>query len=72
MNLNAELWIAMAAAALFYHFARTRKAAAPIFVLVSVAVSTLIMLTNWHGYVGILIGQAVLFVVLIAYLKWRK
>lgn len=72
MNLNPELWIAMAAAALFYHFANTRKAPAAVFVLASVAVSTLIMLTNWQGYVGILIGQTILLAALIGYLKWRK
>ena len=72
MSANAELWIAMAAAALCYHYANTQKAPVAIFVLASVAVSALVMLATGFGYVGILIGQAILFAALFAYLKLRK
>ena len=72
MNLNLELWVGMGAAALFYHFANTRKADTALFVLASVAVSVLMMLVVAQGVVGLLIGQVVLFAVLFAYLKLRK
>jgi hypothetical protein len=72
MNLNLELWVAMAAAALFFHFANRSKAPAAVFVLASVAVSALVMLTVEQGYLAVLIGQVVLFAVIFAYLKIRK
>lgn len=72
MNLNLELWVAMAAAALFYHYANIRKASTPLFVLSSVAVSALVMLFVGQGYVGVLVGQATLFAVLFLYLRFRK
>ena len=72
MNLNLELWVAMGAAALFYHYANTRKAPTAVFVLASVAVSALMMLAVGQGVVAVLIGQVVLFAALFAYLKLRK
>lgn len=72
MNLNLELWVAMAAAALLYHYANIRKASAPLFVLSSVAVSALVMLIVGQGYIGVLVGQAILFAVLFLYLRLRK
>ena len=72
MNLNLELWVAMAAAALFYHYANIRKASTPLLVLSSVAVSALVMLIVGQGYIGVLAGQAILFAVLFLYLRLRK
>ena len=72
MNLNLELWVAMAAAALFYHYASARKAPAAIYVLASVAVSAIIMLTIGQGAVGVLVGQAILFAAVFVYQKLRE
>ncbi len=72
MNLDLELWIAMAAAALAYQFANVNKASTQLFLLSSVAVSVLVMLTAGPGYIGMLIGQALLFAALFLYLKSRK
>ena len=72
MNLNLELWVAMAAAALFYHYASTCKAPTAVYVLASVAVSVIIMLTIGQGAVGVLVGQAILFAAVFAYQKLRK
>ena len=72
MNLNLELWVAMAAAALFYHYANARNAPAAVYVLASVAVSAIIMLTIGQGAVGVLVAQAILFAAVFAYQKLRK
>ena len=72
MNLNLELWVAMGAAALFYHYANTRKAPTAVFVLASVAVSALMMLAVGQGVVAVPIGQVVLFAGLFTHLKFRK
>ncbi|MCY7387155.1 MAG: hypothetical protein LH481_03680 [Burkholderiales bacterium] len=75
MNLNLELWVGMAAAALFYHYAntqKTQKAPATVYVLASVAVSVIVMLTIGQGAIGVLVGQAILFAVVFAYQKLRK
>lgn len=72
MNLNLELWVAMAAAALFYHYANTQKAPTGVYVLASVAVSVIIMLTIGQGAVGVLVGQLILFAAVFAYQKLRK
>ena len=72
MNLNLELWVAMAAAALFYHYANTQKAPTAIYVLASVAVSVVVMLTIGQGAVGALVGQAILFVAIFVYQKLRS
>ena len=71
MNLDLELWIAMAAAALFYQYANVNKASTQLFLLSSVAVSVLVKLTAGPGYIGMLVGQAFLFAVLFLYLKSR-
>ena len=70
MNLDLELWVAMAAAALFYQYANVHKASTQLFLLSSVAV--LVMLTVGPGYIGMLTGQALLFAALFLYLKFRK
>ena len=72
MSLNAELWIAMAAAALFYHYAATRKLSVQLYVLASVAVSIIAMLAISQGWVGVLVAQLVLFVAIWGYQKFRK
>ena len=72
MNLNLELWVAMAAAALFYHYATTQKAPTAAYVLASVAVSVITMLTIGQGAVGVLVGQAILFAAVFAYQKLKK
>lgn len=72
MSLNLELWIAMAAAALFYHYASIRKASTAAYVLASVTVSVLVMLIIVQGWAGILIGQLLLFGVIFAYEKLGK
>ena len=72
MNLDLELWVAMAAAALFYQYANVHKASTQLFLLSSVAVSVLVMLTVGPGYIGMLTGQALLFAALFLYLKLRK
>ncbi len=72
MNLNLELWVAMAAAALFYHYASTQKRPPAVYVLASVAVSAIIMLAIGQGAVGVLVGQAILFAAVLAYQKLRK
>ena len=72
MNLNLKLWVAMAAAALFYHCANTQKAPTTVYVLASVAVSVIVMLTIEQGAVGVLVGQAILFAAVFAYQKLRK
>lgn len=72
MSLNPELWIAMAAAALLYHYAATRKLPAPLYVLASVAVSIVAMLAIGQGWIGVLVAQLVLFAALLAYQRFRK
>ena len=72
MNLNLELWVAMAAAALFYHYANTQKAPTVVYVLASVAVSVIIMLAFGQGAVGVLVGQAILFAAVLAVQKLRN
>ena len=72
MSLNLELWIAMAAAALVYHYANIRKVSTAAYVLASVAVSALVMLLIGQGWAGVLIGQLLLFGVIFAYEKFRK
>jgi hypothetical protein len=72
MSLNAELWIAMAAAALFYHYAATRKLPAQLYVLASVAVSIASMLAIAQGWAGVLVAQVVLFAAIWGYQKFRK
>jgi hypothetical protein len=72
MSLNPELWIAMAAAALLYHYAATRKLPAQLYVLASVAVSIVSMLVIGQGWVGVLVAQVVLFAVLWGYQRFRK
>ena len=72
MNLALQLWLAMGAAALSYQYANVNKASTQLFLLSSVAVSVLVMLTAGPGYIGMIIGQALLFAVLFLYLKFRK
>jgi hypothetical protein len=61
MSFDPELWIAMGAAALFYHYANSRKGPTQIYLFASVVVSALCMLVFKQGWIGLLIGQATLF-----------
>ena len=71
MSLNAELWIAMAAAALFYHLAVRQKAPTAVYVLASVAVSIVVMLVLAQGWEALLIAQLVLLALLLGYRALR-
>ena len=72
MSLNLELWIAMAAAALFYQYARIHKVSTAAYVVASVTVSVLVMLIIGQGWEGVLIGQLILFALIFTYAKIRK
>lgn len=71
MSLNAELWIAMAAAALFYHLAVRQKAPTAVYVLASVAVSIIVMLALAQGWEALLGSQLVLLALILLFRKIR-
>jgi hypothetical protein len=61
MILDPQLWIAMGAAAFYYHYATSRKAPVQAYLLASVVVSTACMLMFRQGWLELIIGQTALF-----------
>ena len=61
MSLDPQLWIAMGAAALYYHYATSCKAPVQAYLLASVVVSIACMLVFRQGWIELLIGQTALF-----------
>jgi len=72
MNLNLDLWVAMAAAALFFHHANRQKVHPAFFVMASVMVSALVMLLLPATPLAVLGGQVGLFVVIAGLQRLRK
>jgi hypothetical protein len=72
LSFDPQLWIAMAAAALFYHYASSRKASIQLYLLLSVAVSAAYLLWSQTGWLGLIIAQIVLFVFLVLIGRKKK
>jgi CHASE2 domain-containing sensor protein len=65
VSFDPQLWIAMAAAALFYHYARSQKATVHLYLFLSVSVSAAYLLWAQTGWLGLIIAQLALFVFLV-------
>ncbi len=72
MSLDFSLWLAMGAAAFFYHHALGRGKPPALFMLVSVAVSVLAMVVFPREWLAILLGQLLLFGAIFAYARFRR
>lgn len=62
----------MGAAALFFHYANARKAPTHIYLFASVVVSAICMLLLNVGWIGLVIGQAALFLAALLYQQQKK
>ncbi len=72
MSLDISLWLAMGAAAFFYHHALGRGKPAALFMLISVAVSVLAMVLFPREWLAILLAQLLLFGEFGVYAKFRR
>ena len=72
MSLNLGLWIAMAGAALFFHYAGRHKAPTAIYVLLSVSISALAMVLSDSDWPSVLVGQLLLFAAIEIFRRIRK
>jgi hypothetical protein len=72
VSLDPQLWIAMGAAALYYHYATSRKASVQAYLLASVVVSTTCMLMFRQGWFELIIGQTALFLSIKLYERRNK
>ena len=72
MSLDLTLWLAMGGAALFYHFATSHQATPALYMLMSVAVSVLVMLVFPREWLDILLGQGLLYLALTAYKRFKR
>jgi hypothetical protein len=64
VSFDPQLWVAMAAAALFYHYATSQKASTQLYLFASVVVSAICMLVLKVDWIGLTAAQVVLFIVL--------
>jgi hypothetical protein len=62
----------MGAAALYYHYATSRKAPVQAYLLASVLVSTACMLMFRQGWLELIIGQTVLFLLIKLYERQNR
>ena len=72
MNLNLDLWIAMAGAALFFHYAGVQKVHPAYYVMASVSVSALVMLFLAADWMILLGSQFALWALLTAIHRSRN
>jgi len=72
VSLDPQLWIAMGAAALFYHYANSRKAPVQAYLLASIVVSVACILIFRQSWVELTIGQVALFLAIKLYERRNK